>query len=348
MTNKEIARKLDISPAALSLVLNNKPGVSATTRKRVVAKIEEMGYSHLIKKSAQQSTNICFVVYKRHGEILDQHPFFLLLMESVESQARKYGFSILLMTIDNRYPIEPQIAHLDGMDARGAIIFATEMLEEDLPFFDKLHMPFVALDNDFTRFNINTVSINNQMGTYQAIQHLVGLGHKRIGYLKCSTRISSFVEREKGFRDALSHFDLELETQFVFVARYTEEGSYQDFKAHLKENREIPTAFVTDDDTIASGVMKALRESGVSIPDDISIIGFNDRPNCEISTPPLSSINVPRHSFGAEAIDSLMRLIEKKEKAEANDRSKKTRIGTQLVVRGSTSPIAMASNNRNA
>lgn len=336
MTNKEIARQLDISPAALSLVLNNKPGVSGATRERVLAKIEEMGYAHLIKKGAQQSTNICFVVYKRHGEILDQHPFFLLLMESVESQARKYGFSILLMTIDNRYPIEPQIAQLDSMDARGAVIFATEMLEEDLAFLSKLRMPFVALDNDFTRANINTVSINNQMGTYQAVEHLVKLGHSKIGYLKCRTRIASYVERERGFRDALAEFGLELEQQYIYETRYTEEGSYQDFKACLSEGAQLPTALVTDDDTIASGVMKVLQEKGIAIPEAISIVGFNDRPSCEISSPPLTSVNVPRQSFGAEAIDSLMRLIEKLEQTESSGRSKKVRIGTQLVVRGST------------
>ena len=336
MTYKEIAQLIGISPAALSLALNNKPGVSDATRERVFQKVKEMGYDHLIKKSARQSTNLCFVVYKSHGEILDQHPFFLLLMESIENQARSYGFSILLMTIDKRYPIEPQIAHLDGMDARGALIFATEMLEQDLVFFNKVQMPFVALDNDFTRLNINTVSINNQMGTFQAIEHLAENGHEKIGYLRSSTRISSFNEREKGFVDALSHFNLELEPKFIFTTRYTEEGSYQDFRKHLNEKPELPTAFVTDDDTIASGVMKALQEYGISIPDDISIVGFNDRPSCEISSPPLTSINVPKQSFGAEGIDTLMRLIEKKEQSETNGRSKKIRVATQLVVRGST------------
>ncbi len=336
MTNKEIARCLEISPAALSLILNNKTGVSDATRRRVLAKIDEMGYSHLVKRSAQQSPNLCFVVYKRHGEILDQHPFFLLLMESIESQARKYGYSILLTTIDNRNPIQPQVARLDGMDARGAIIFATEMLQQDLSFFDQLSMPFIALDNDFTWFNINTVSINNQMGTYQAIRHLAELGHKKIGYLRCGVRISSFAEREKGFKDALEAYALELEPRFVCDVRYTVEGSFQDFKKFLAAAPELPTAFVTDDDTIAWGVMKALQEAGFSIPGDVSLVGFNDRPDCEITMPPLTSVNVPRLSFGNEAIDHLMRLIKKREQSETNGRSKKTRIATQLVIRGTT------------
>ena len=342
MTNKEIAGLLGVSPAALSLVLNHKSGVSEATRQRVLAQLETLGYGHLIKKNAPQSANLCFVVYKRHGEILDQHPFFLLLMESLEGQARKHGHSLLLMTIDNRYPLEAQISHLGSMDARGAILFATEMQEEDLAWFNALNMPFVALDNDFSQENINTVSINNQMGTFQAIEHLVALGHRQIGYLKSRTRISSFRERESGFRDALAHFGLTLPPPFIFQTGFTEEGSYQDCKRMLAEGKALPTAFVADDDTIALGVMKALQESGLRIPDDVSLVGFNDRPHCTIVTPSLSSVNVARHSFGAEAVDALMRLLEKNEQPSSRTRSIKLRIGTQLMMRASTGQAGRA------
>ena len=339
MTNKEIAHRLAISPTALSLILNNKPGVSEATRERVLSLIRSMGYSNLIKKNTSQSANLCFVVYKKHGEILDQHPFFLLLMESIESRALKYGYSIFLTTIDNRKPIRPQIARLNKMDARGAVVFATEMTDDDTKFFSCLNMPCVALDNDFTNFDINTVAINNQMGTFQAIMHLAENGHNHIGYLKCTTRISSFEEREKGFRDALAHFGLKMEAEYVFDLHYTEEGSYQDFKKYLKNGRRLPTAFVTDVDTIALGVMKALHEHGVNIPNDVSIVGFDDRPTCEMSKPPLSSVNVPKNSFGAEAIEALMYLIDRQEEADFSHRSIKSRIGTQLIKRSSVKDI---------
>jgi LacI family transcriptional regulator len=333
MTNKEIARKLDISPTALSFVLNNKPGVSDATRERVISKLHAMGFSHVLKKNAQQSTNLCFVVYKKHGEILDQHPFFLLLMESIENRALKYGYSIFLMTIDNRKPLQPQIARLNKMDARGAVIFATEMSEEDTTLFSRLNMPCIALDNDFTYSDINTVAINNQMGTFQAVTHLVENGHSRIGYLRCITRISSFQEREKGFDDALAHFGLQMDA--VFNMRYTEEGSYQDFKKYLENGQKLPTAFVTDVDTIALGAMKAMHEHGILVPEDVSFVGFDDRPTCEISTPPLTSVNVPKNSFGIEAIEALMHLIDRQEEADPKNRSIKSRVGTQLIKRSS-------------
>lgn len=96
MTNREIAQKLGISPAALSLIINHKPGVSDSTRDRVLTELQEMGCDNLIKKApAVPSNNLCFIIYKRHGEVLDLHPFFLLLMESIETRARSYGYNIL-------------------------------------------------------------------------------------------------------------------------------------------------------------------------------------------------------------------------------------------------------------
>lgn len=342
MTNRELAQKLNISPAALSLILNHKPGISDSKRSLVLQTLEEMGYAHLIKPvsvAPAVSDNLCFVIYKRHGEILDQHPFFLLMIESIENHAREYGYHILVTTIDNKNPVEPQLSRLKEMNAKGLIIFATEMLEDDIFYFENLQIPFVAIDNDFTHLNINTVSINNQMGTYQAIEYLHGMGHRKIGYLQSSTVIQSFLEREYGYRNALNQLGLELYSKYIFKLPYTEEASYQNFRLLLDEKVELPTAFVTDDDTIASGVIRALTEKGFLIPDDISIVGFNDRPSCEISSPKLTSVNVPRHSFGVESVDFLIKLIERKEQSKAGVRCIKIRIGTQLVLRESVKEI---------
>lgn len=336
MTNRELAQKLGISPAALSLIINHKPGVSEATRTAVLTQLKEMGYEHLIKKApAPQGRSICFIIYKRHGEILDLHPFFLLLMENIENHARTYGYSILLCTVDKRRPMEPQIAHINGLDCQGAIIFATEMQDEDMEFFTGLRLPIVVLDNDFPRLTCNTVSINNQMGTFQAIEYLVRNQHTRIGYLKGSIRISSFLERQQGYEDALAYFQSSFLPEDILEVHYTEEGSYRDIRLYLEQNTSarFPTAFICDDDTIAVGAIRAFSEKGFRIPDDISIIGFNDRPACEVTVPPLTSVNVSKHAMAVETVDELMRLIHGN--ASPETRSRKIRIGTKLIVRQS-------------
>lgn len=336
MTNREIAKQLGISPAALSLIINHKPGVSDTTREQVLTQLKEMGYEHLIKKASfVPANNIAFIIYKRHGEILDHHPFFLLLMENIETHARNYGYSTLLFTIDKRRELKPQIQHLEEMNCQGGIIFATEMYDDDMALFAHLSMPVVSLDNDFPYLSCNAVSINNQMGTYQAVHHLVEHGLTEIGYLKSQRRISSFDERQRGYENALELFDLKLKPENIIELHYSEEGSYRDMRSYLQDHPSLPEAFVCDDDTIAAGAIHAITEYGYRVPTDISIIGFNDRPSCEVTNPPLTSINVSKHSFAVEAVNELMRLIEHAEQNTEETRSRKIRIGTKLIVRKS-------------
>ena len=341
MTNREIAQKLGISPAALSLIINHKPGVSDSTRDRVLTELQEMGCDNLIKKApAVPSNNLCFIIYKRHGEVLDLHPFFLLLMESIETRARSYGYNILLCNLDKRKSMEPQLAHLEELDCQGAIVFATEMEDEDMELLQELPIPMVALDNDFSRLSCNSVSINNQMGTFQAVEYLVRMGHRRIGYLKSLIRINSFKERQIGYEDALTHFGLSFSDGHILNVHYSEEESYRDIRQFFESHPsyDIPDAFVCDDDTMASGALRAFSEHGYKVPGDISIIGFNDRPNCEVTTPPLTSINVSKQGLAEESVDELMRMIQNPDKSTQESRSRKIRIGTKLTVRESVSP----------
>lgn len=345
MTNKQIAEQLGISPAALSLIINHKPGVSDATRDMVLTKLKEMGCGSLIKEiPAAPSNNLAFIIYKRHGMILDLHPFFLLLMENIENQARSLGYNIMLSTIDKRHPLEPQLENLNAMDCQGAIIFATEMMDDDIEVFQDIKIPFVVMDNDFWRLSCNTVAINNQTGTFQAIEHLVRMGHRRIGYLKGTIRINSFLEREKGYMDALRYFDLSLSDSDIISLHYSEEQSYQDMRQFLsgKSLSDLPTAFVSDDDTIAVGALRALTECGYRVPEDISIIGFNDRPTCQITVPPLTSIDISKHTISVETVNELVRLIQNQKKDNSEARSRKIRIGTKLAERDSVKNITAA------
>lgn len=338
MTNREIAEKLGISPAALSLIINHKPGVSDDTRKRVLQELQHMGAEYLIKKSPSvPSNNLCFIIYKRHGEILDSHPFFLLLMENIETLARSYGYNILLSTIDKRKEIDSQIQNINDMNCSGAIIFATEMMNDDMEAFQNLQIPFVAIDNDFTKLSCNTISINNQMGTSQAIDHLIQAGLRRIGYLRATIRISSFIERQQGYENTLHSYGLEFQPGDILDVHYSEEGSYRDLHDYLAKNDNAPLAdaFVCDDDTIAVGAIRAFNEAGYRVPEDISIIGFNDRPNCEVTIPPLTTVNVSKHALAVEAVDELMRMIRHPEQNSPDARSRKIRIGTKLIQRKS-------------
>lgn len=198
-------------------------------------------------------------------------------------------------------------------------------------------MPFVVMDHAFDIVPISSVAIDNSMGTELAVAHLAGLGHKHIGYLKCEFPVSSFDERHAGYRSALARYHLPADPALVFTLPNSEGGSYQVFSRVLREGAKRPTAFVTDDDPMALGVIRALMEVGIRVPEDISLVGYNDRPACQQSVPPLTTIRVPVDTFAEEGVDMLIREIGRREK-NLPLRSLKLRVGTQLVLRSSTAP----------
>ncbi len=313
MTNKEIAQQLGISAATLSLIINHKPGVSETKRQEVFTELKNRGYAHIIKQTNtihDATRNIGFIIYKKDGAILDQYPFFLLLLEIFAQQIPQYGYHMVLHTIDERNNVSMQM--LQNSDLAGGIIFATEMTEKDMEQFLTLPFPIVALDNEFITLNCDAVAINNRMGTFQVIKHLVEKNHKRIGYFKCKNEISSFQQRAYGYQNALAHYHIFLKQQDVIHTSFTVEGSFKDVDAYLKEKQkgEIPTAFICDDDTIASGAIRAFQAHGYCIPEDIAIIGFNNRPMCQEIAPALTSVDVQKNALVKESVQLLLKRIE--------------------------------------
>lgn len=341
MTRKELAKLLQISPASLSLVLNHKPGVSESTRRRVLTKVEELGYSAWIRKNERQSDNLCLILYKKHSIIVDQHPFILQMIESVENRARKYGLSTLMSTIDSRQPIMPQIERINGLDARGAVVCAVEMDQSDLVFLHGLRLPFICMSNDFSKQMVDSVLANNDMGAHQAIEYLVSRGHSQIGYLRCSLRAGLFQERHNGFTKAMAECGYTLNEDHIVTVGYSEQQSYLDFRSYLQQKPTLPTAFVADDDSVAAGAMKALKEAGFRVPEDVSLIGFGDRVGCDSLQPSLTSVNVSPLSVGSTAVDALMLKLEDHAQEQ---RCISIRVSTYLALRQSVCPHGKAAN----
>ena len=335
MNYRELSKILGVSPATISLIVNNKPGVSEKTRQEVIQKLKNQGYLNLIPKSKEilEPDNIAFVVFKRDGKILDQHPFFLLLMQDLVNVSYENGFNILISHLDTRLEISHQLEAINALNVKGLLVFATEMENDDLKYFSNINLPIVFLDNHFSMCCVNTVSIDNSMGTFQSIEHIKKLGHKHIAHIRSVDRISSFNEREEWYTKAINYFGFDQVDRID--ARYSEEGSYHDILEYIIKipKDKLPTALVADDDMIITGALRAVTEYGLSVPEDISLIGFSNRPVCEITTPQLSTVSVDRYGLTAEAIETLVQNIRSDEKTQYYC---KKRISTSLLDREST------------
>jgi LacI family transcriptional regulator len=151
--------------------------------------------------------------------------------------------------------------------------------------------------------------MDNVDGVFKAIQHLYNLGHRSIGLVKSSYETRNFRMREFGFREAMEYFSLPVQEKFAVSVDPTFDGSTKDMDKYLDRNKNLPTALFCMNDIIAYGSMKALRNHNLNIPEDISIIGFDDLPSSSLSDPPLTTVRVSTQQIGWRALEKLSEQI---------------------------------------
>lgn len=330
---REIAGMAGVSPATVSLILNNKPGVSEETRERVMKIISELGYdTNLLSKPALKNKgSIRFVIYKKHGKVVSDTPFFSALMEGIDQEVRGHGYNLVISYLSEQDGnTADTLRVIEERTFDGILLLATEMAEEDIQLFKRLPVPLVVLDSSFPHEKLDTVIINNREGAWEAVLHLIDRGHAEIGYLQSSVRINNFLERYEGYMRALADSGLKLDRKYTLQLEPTLEGAYQDMQRLLQSQPKLPGAFFADNDIIAFGAVKALKEAGYRIPEDISVIGFDDMPFCEMLEPPLTTMRVFKQRMGMMAVERLLKKIEK-----GTAEKIKVEVATELVERKS-------------
>ncbi len=332
ITAKELAKKLNLSAAAVSMALNGKPGVSTETRRLVREAAETYGYDFTrISEKHQTTGSIYFIIYKKHGAVVDDTPFFSQLSEGIADTCKKEGYKLIISYIyGNDSDFEEQLKNVQYSDCIGIILLGTEMTPEDVKHFQKLPLPLVLLDTYFETVTCNYVLINNVQGAYLATSHLIQKTKKQPGYLRSSYPIGNFAERNSGFFKAVRAYGMSSSKSIVHTLTPSIDGAYADMKDILENNEELAPCYFADNDLIAVGAMKALKEYGYSIPKDIAVVGFDNVPLSRLIEPSLSTINVPKQYMGEMAVKRLITLI-----TEKGAQPIKIEISTQLVERRS-------------
>lgn len=329
VTLRSLAEQLGVSTATISMVLNNKPGISEETRQRVMEHVRASGYKTRQYNTSAKRTrgNTGLIIFKKHGKVVGDTPFFSRLIESIEHQADMEGYRISIKYMNTNSSLNDFESGLQGL-----LVLATEMTDSDIYPFMKLSVPLVALDNGFYNLPLNTVSIDNQGGTGSATRHLIECGHKKIGYMKSSVPINNFEERYFAYRQALD--DAGLEPADIVELEPNMEGSYRNMMQWISENSLGSTSFVGDNDFIVLGAIRALRENNIRLGRDISVVGFDDLPFARINEPALTTVRVYNDVMGKSAFNRLTEIIKKPDSPYTH-----TQIGTSLKIRNSVMSV---------
>lgn len=311
---KELAKLINVSPATVSMVFNEKPGISEATRKLVLEAAQKYGYiAKSVSVSEQTPKVIQLINYKKHGKIAADTPFFAQMTEGITQECVRQNCALHISYFYENLSEQPQLNALKNVSCIGILLLATEMMPEDFQKFKDFKIPVIVLDCYYDELEYDCVLINNIQGAFNATNYLGEHGFRKIGYLRSSIPISNFAERADGYFKALRAHGIDTSHPYVHLLSPTSEEGYRDMANLLAQKPDLADAYFADNDIIAAAAMKAFREYGYRIPEDISIIGFDDMPLCDMMVPPLSTMHVRKQELGATAVRRLIdRVIDDK------------------------------------
>jgi DNA-binding LacI/PurR family transcriptional regulator len=314
ITAKDIASRLGVSPSAVSLAMNGKPGVSVETREKILAEAVRMGYSVPRRPPLAVAQNIRYIIFLEGGATVKETSFYSIVLQGIEACAKEKGYNVLISYFYSKGDWSDQIAAM-AKDAAGFIILATEVedhhIEKALSHgFQKLGIPTVLVDNATSIVDVDCVVPDNLRGAYHAVTYLLKKGHPDVGYLRSKDRIDSFDERQVGFLKARREAGIPdyVKPQCIDVGISSEQAFY-DMCAWLDQGNQPPSALFAENDIIAAAGIRALKTKGYRVPEDVSVVGFDDMPVCTMIDPTLTTIRVMKQQMGSIAMNILYRRI---------------------------------------
>jgi LacI family transcriptional regulator len=332
-TIKDVAKKADVSVATVSLVIHNHQRISPETKKRVRKAISDLDY-HPTRSArglvSKRSGNIGFIVTNDHFS--RSEPFYTKIFLGTEFQARESEYYVLLTTISSQFVEKDSLPrfilekNIDGIILAGKI--PTVLIKKLI----KTNVPLVFVDYFPPDGNFPTIMIDNLSVGFIVTNHLILCGHKKVAFVGGDMDHPGIVERFQGYKMALERNGIKFDEKLVVTeASYLDrENGYKSAKFLFQKGRQ-PTAIFACNDAMAIGVLQYMKEIGLVVPEDVSLIGFDDVEADLSLDPPLTSIRVPKVDMGIESIKLLIDIINKRSVTP-----RKILMPVELVIRKST------------
>ncbi len=333
-TIKEIAKIAGVSRSTVSRVINNDPNVSKRTRDKVQAIIDELQYQPdpVARSLIGGRTRVLGLVIPMAFSSLFTDPFFSLLAQGISSTCTANDYTLMLWLLEPNYEKRPNNHILNNRLIDG-IIVASNMIDD--PLIEGLitkKVPLVVIGRH-TNPQVSSVDADNIHGSLMAVRHLVKINRKKIGVITGDMNRYSARDRLTGFKRGLQENNLPIMDDYIAYGDFTEKGGY--LQAKLLLSRTDLNAIYGCSDLMSFGAITAIQEAGLRVPEDISVISFDDIPAAARFHPPLTTVRQPIHQIGAIAAQTLI------DQLENNDTSTPRRIilPAELVQRKSTAPL---------
>lgn len=301
VTVRDIAAQAGVSAATVSLVLNNKKGVSNATRDKVQGILKASGYRVVAARSKAQKFCIRVVKYRAHGMAVEENQGFIAsILDQIEQECDRLSYRV---SVTNTDPARVRELFTEIMrdPPDGVIFVGTELSRKDAGILTGIKCPCVVLDNSMQYEPCDSVVMDNAQIMRLAVNYLYQMGHRTIGYFKSIRQIDNLDERFEGYQTAMRELNLVPPTPTPLHT--TLKGAHKEMARLIASGEYVPRgAAVADNDSIAIGAIKAIQEAGILVPGDVSVIGVDDIPFSAVMTPGLTTVRISRSAMGILAV----------------------------------------------
>lgn len=338
VTSKDVAEKVGVSRTTVSLVLNNVKGIqiSPETRQKVIEAANELGYvpDAAAQALASRRTKAIGLVLTRTQHHIATDAFLPKIISGLLTTAKKQNIRILIdwVDADHQETAYFELAHAKRIDG---MIFSTPRLDDQaLKSLERVDIPTVLMGR-VTGVNLPFVDVDNTKAAEKATSYLLGLGHRKIACISSAPpEYTATPERIGGYKNALSRMEIPVNERLIRYADFDPESGYACMKSLLQSSEEFTAAFIASDN-VAIGAKSALREANLHVPNDISLVGFDNIPWAKYSDPPLTTVQLPAESLAQSACTLLLELIRDKE----HRKQQQIILDTELIIRKSCKPL---------
>lgn len=329
VTLKDIAIRAGVTSATVSMVINNKPNISESTRKKVLKIAKELNYypNVIARGLATKKSNSIGVIVPNLAS-----SFVVRVLQGIKSTNRDIEYTVQLFDTIGQGETESQLFQRLARERRidGVILISSTVTEEELNVFAEESVPSIVVARRCE--HLDSVYVNNEQGAYEATKYLLEKGHKEIACVVSKKMGIPTDERRQGYLRALQEFQIPFKESLMFdVADDGMDDGIDIFGKLRQSNPSVTAVFVPAGDMVAIGIMKEAKREGVKVPDELAVVGYDDIPAAEVIEPMLSTVRQPKLEMGDYAINMIVDKIEGRESG-----MKHKELPTKFIIREST------------
>lgn len=330
LTLEDIAKRAGVSRSTVSRVVNDHPNVREDVRKRVKEVIRLTGYQpHAAARTlASQRSWMLGLVLPRSVSSFFTDPYFPRLTQGIAQTCNQYNYTLglfLISTKEDEETIFPRVSRKGLLD--GILLQSDQLGDQLTEQVIQSNIPLVIIGRPFYNKDVSYIDVDNINGAFIAVSHLIRLGYQRIATITGVATRTVSIDRKEGYIKALSERGRNIDESLIVEGDFTEAGGYY---AMMKLLPQKPDAVFAASDIMAIGAMRAVREAGLRVPEDIAFVGFDDLPLATLPEPRLTTIRQPVYQFGVKAVEILLDLIE-----NGIEPPRRIIMDTELIIRNS-------------